>query len=269
MMLFFLEKHLINARCFFVYNKFSLALINMIEIEMVQIPAGEFTMGSNIPSESPTRQVALNGFFMSKYPVTNQLYCEVLSLPKPEKLADHPVISVSYLDAFKFIDALNILNNDVYSLPTEAQWEYACKGGLDTNYNFGNTIDYRVCNYFTGDPNTWTIGTTPVGKYASNFYGLHDMHGNVWEWCLDEWFSNYNDAPPNELPRRYPPLSKQVTWYKVVRGGSWNECASDCRSTSRKAKHHGLRSNDIGFRIVLNYNIKNKNMNMSLLNLYR
>ena len=137
---------------------------------------------------------------MGKYQITQAQWKAVASLPKIErdlepnpfmfKGDDHPLETVSWLDAVEFCQRLSKKTGKEYRLPTEAEWEYAARAGTTTAYYFGNDITDKLANYNSN------IGqTTAVGKYQPNAFGLYDMHGNVWEWCQDDWHSNYEDAP--------------------------------------------------------------------------
>ncbi len=177
-------------------------------IEMVEIPAGNFLMGSptseesHFTSESPQHKVTLNAFWMSRSPVTQAQWVSVMGEnPSHFKGNDLPVESVSWYDAMDFCRRLSEQTGDIYTLPSEAQWEYACRAGTTTPFYFGETITPDQANYdgnytYKGGPRgEYRRQTTPVGCFPPNAWGLYDMHGNVWEWCLDEWHSNYEGAP--------------------------------------------------------------------------
>jgi formylglycine-generating enzyme required for sulfatase activity len=173
------------------------------EITMVPILAGEFMMGSSSDlnewsDEEPQHLVNINSFSISQTPITQTQWRAVASLPKVEinlkldpsyfKGDNLPVESVNWYEAMEFCRRLSAATGEKYTLPTEAQWEYACRAGTTTPYNIGDKITKEQANCGSSK-------TTPVLKYPPNTWGLHDMHGNVWEWCLDDWHPNYEGAP--------------------------------------------------------------------------
>lgn len=177
-------------------------------IDMVEIPAGTFLMGSPASEEGhclrerPQHEVTLERFFMSRTPITQAQWVAVMgNNPSEFKGSNLPVESVSWHDAMKFCDRLSKLTGRTYTLPTEAQWEYACRAGTTTPFSFGETITTDQANYdgnYTygnGQEGEYRRHTTDVGTFPPNAWGLHDMHGNVWEWCLDEWHDSYAGAP--------------------------------------------------------------------------
>ncbi len=178
-----------------------------LNLEMVAIPSGKFIMGApedeaeRNRSEGPQHEVTVPPFFMGKYPVTQAQWRMVAQLPQVERELDpnpayftgddRPVERVSWLDAEEFCLRLSAVAGRKYRLPTEAEWEYACRAGTTTPFHFGNTLSKRVANY-----DYKRQETTPVGSFAvANAFGLYDMHGNVWEWCLDHWHETYEGAP--------------------------------------------------------------------------
>jgi formylglycine-generating enzyme required for sulfatase activity len=177
------------------------------DIAMVKIPAGSFLMGSptseesHFASESPQHKVTLETFWMSQSPITQAQWVSVMGEnPSHFKGNDLPVESVSWYDAMEFCRRLSKQTGHVYTLPSEAQWEYACRAGTTTPFYFGETITPDQANYdgnytYGGPRGEYRQRTTPVGMFPPNDWGLYDMHGNVWEWCLDEWHSNYEGAP--------------------------------------------------------------------------
>ena len=177
-------------------------------IAMVKIPAGSFLMGSptseesHFASESPQHEVNLGAFWMSQFPITQAQWVSVMgNNPSHFKGEDLPVESVSWHDAMEFCRRLSEQTGHTYTLPSEAQWEYACRAGTTTPFYFGNTITPDQANYdgnYTygdGPRGEYRQQTTPVGMFPPNDWGLYGMHGNVWEWCLDEWHDNYEGAP--------------------------------------------------------------------------
>jgi formylglycine-generating enzyme required for sulfatase activity len=255
---------------------------NGVSIDMVQIPGGIFEMGSpeteegHQSRESPQHPVTLPTFFMGKYPVTQAQWRSVVSSttqvkrkidPEPSNFEgdDLPVEQVSWLDAEEFCLRLSKLSDREYRLPTEAEWEYACRAGTTMPFHFGETIGSDIANYRAQD---WELGgttypgkygpgelgkfretTTPVGSFKiANRFGLYDMHGNVWEWCLDHWHDSYADAP--EGGSAWLDLSAEENALRVLRGGSWLDTPAACRSASRIRYNAVNRLNYFGFRLV-------------------
>lgn len=246
-------------------------------IEMVKIPGGTFKMGSppdepeRRNSESPQHTVNLEPFFLAKYPVTQEQWQFVAQLPQVNreldkdpsgfKGANRPVERVSWYDAIEFCLRLSQHTGRIYSLPSEAQWEYACRAGTTTPFHFGETITSELANYNAnyvydaGVKGTYREETTPVDSFkVANAFGLYDMHGNVWEWCLDDGHNNYEGAPTDgsawfdDNDNLY---HKQG--YAVLRGGSWFYYPKSCRSASRDSNHRAERDfigSNIGFRVV-------------------
>ena len=234
-------------------------LDNEVSLEMVKIPGGRFLMGSpeteaeRHNDEGPQHYVDVPEFFMGKYAVTQAQWQAVMgNNPSSFKGASRPVEKVSWYDATKFCQKLSQITGKKYSLPSESQWEYACRAGTTTPFYFGETITPELANY---DGN-YTYGngpkgksrneTTNVGIFPPNSFGLYDMHGNVWEWCADEWHDNYDGAPTdgsvwlNGNKDRSP-----------LRGGSWASIPFICRSAIRDVYFRRVdRTYNIGFRLV-------------------
>ena len=236
---------------------------NDISLDMVAIPGGKFLMGKG---RTDQHKVTVQPFFMGKYPVTQAQWKAISSLPKIErdlelepshfKGDDRPVEQVSWFDVVEFCQRLSRQTEQGYRLPTEAEWEHACRAGTITPFYFGDTIitdlanyDGRVAygNYFVnGLRGEYRGQTTPVGIFPPNDFGLYDMHGNVWEWCEDNFHHDYEGAPTDGS-----------AWYsekyisKVVRGGSWMHNPSRCTSSgSRKPFPRDSRYDSLGFRVV-------------------
>ncbi len=243
-----------------------------LTLELVQIPAGSFMMGApadetgSRDNERPQHRVDVPEFYLGKYPITQSQWKFGASLPKIDrdldpdpsrfKGANLPVERVSWLDAIEFCARLSQHTGRVYRLPSEAEWEYACRAGTTTPFHFGETIDPQVANYdgnYTygrGQKGKYRAKTTPVGSFkVANNFGLFDMHGNVWEWCQDYWHSDYQDAPRDGLAWLDSESSK--TEFRVLRGGSWLDFPGDCRSAVRYDGYPVDRYDDIGFRVVL------------------
>ncbi|MDJ0903998.1 MAG: SUMF1/EgtB/PvdO family nonheme iron enzyme [Xenococcus sp. MO_188.B8] len=220
-------------------------LDNGVTLEMVSISGGKFMMGSpegeGDDSEKPQHEVTVQPFLMGKYPITQAQYQQVMSKnPSNFKGDERPVEFVFWNDAVEFCQRLSEKTGKEYRLPTEAEWEYACRAGITTPYHFGETITDKLANYSQN-----VGGTTAVGNYPPNAFGLYDMHGNVWEWCQDNWHDSYEGAPKDGSPW----LSGKSST-KVVRGGSWLNSPRDCRSASRYGDSPVVTGDVNGFRVV-------------------
>ncbi len=240
-------------------------------IEMVAIPSGSFIMGSpenelqRYSDESPQHSVAVSPFFISKYPITQAQWQAVMG-SNPAEFTDNPlnpVERVSWDDAKEFCNRLSKKTGREYRLPTEAEWEYACRAGTNTPFHFGETISTELANYRGTDweyvgkvyPGNYGRGskgiyreqTTPVGYFqVANNFGLSDMHGNVWEWCEDDWHETYENAPTDGRA-----WFSEESSNKVARGGSWANDPNLCRSACRfSLSSRGIRDSIIGFRVV-------------------
>jgi formylglycine-generating enzyme required for sulfatase activity len=236
-----------------------------ISLELVAIPGGTFVMGSTENDrEKPPHQVTVGSFYMGKYEVTQAQWRAVARLPKVGEHLDSnrshikgdnlPVEQVSWEDAMEFCARLSRATGRTYRLPTEAEWEYACRAGTTTPFAFGQTITPQIVNYEGSYPyaqapeGTYRQTTTPVGFLGvANGFGLFDMHGNVWEWCLDYWHENYNGAPTNGRSWE----TSGDTDRRVQRGGSWLFPADECRSAYRSSGFAGHRPDTCGFRVVV------------------
>ncbi|MBD2312031.1 SUMF1/EgtB/PvdO family nonheme iron enzyme [Desertifilum sp. FACHB-1129] len=247
-----------------------------VMLEMVEIPGGTFWMGSpkgeGYGDEKPQHSVTVPAFFMAKYPVTQAQWRAVAALPQVERSLEadparfkgdnRPVEQVSWFDAVEFCARLSKKVGREYSLPSEAQWEYACRAGTTTPFYFGETITTQLVNYdgnytYAEEPKgEYRKKTTPVGSFPPNAFGLYDMHGNVREWCLDDWHDSYQGAPEdgsawldgNDNLSQKPNDSKAV-----LRGGSWIDNPDYCRSAFRYYDYILVRGNygsNIGFRVV-------------------
>jgi len=229
-------------------------------LEMVSIAGGTFTMGSpkteneRNSNESPQHQVTVQPFYMGKYPVTQAQWEAVMgNKPSHFKGKNRPVENVSWDDANEFCQRLSKKTGKSYRLPSEAQWEYACRAGTTTPFYFGETMTTDLANYDgnstygSGPKGEYRQQTTEVGKFPPNSFGLYDMHGNVWEWCADPWHTNYDDAPTDgsiwteggEDPSR------------LLRGGSWYNYPINCRCVHRNLNTSDSRNSLFGFRLVV------------------
>ncbi|MGA9189611.1 MAG: formylglycine-generating enzyme family protein [Methanosarcina sp.] len=236
------------------------------KMEFVLIPEGEFMIGSpddevgRYDSEGPVHKVTIkNPFNLGKYPVTQKQWVAIMgSNPSRFKGDDLPVEQVSWDDVQEFIQKLNEMERtDKYRLPSEAEWEYACRAGTTTRYSFGDD-ESKLDEYawYSGDAtyNEWDQNHYKIQKEGSthpgdqknpNKWGLYDMHGNVWELCQDSWHDNYNEAPSDG--RAWKDGNSSV---RVIRGGGWNLHAASCRSANR-SKNYPVDSYDyISFRLL-------------------
>ncbi len=234
-----------------------------ISLEMVAIPGNTFMMGSpkgkGHDSEKPQHEVTIQPFFMGKYPVTQAQWKAVAALsqinrkldPNPSRFKGdkRPVERVSWYDAVEFCDRLSQHTGKSYRLPSEAEWEYACRAGTITGFHFGDTVTPELANYYDSEYRE----TTEVGSFGvANAFGLYDMHGNVWEWCLDDWHDNYEGAPidGSVWVHKNDNLSQNQR-YACMRGGSWYNYPGGCRSVSRNNYFRAVDDNNIiGFRLA-------------------
>ncbi|MCP4345389.1 MAG: SUMF1/EgtB/PvdO family nonheme iron enzyme [Desulfobacterales bacterium] len=228
-----------------------------VQLEMVYIPGGIFMMGSpeseqgRNSDEEPQHQVTISPFFMAKYPVTQKQWIEVMgNNPSSFVGADRPVENVSWNDAIEFCRKLSEKTRKNYRLPTESEWEYACRAGTTTPFYFGETITSDIVNYNGKHPYSFASKgkyceeTTDVGCFPPNYFGLCDMHGNVWEWCQD-WKGSYSASAVTD------PMGPSTGSARVLRGGSWAEDAMICRSAYCNGSSPGTQTFGYGFRLVL------------------
>jgi formylglycine-generating enzyme required for sulfatase activity len=226
--------------------------------ELVVIPAGDFMMGSTDveiggKDERPRHHVMIGRrFAIGRYPVTFAEYDRFCDATQREKPADRgwgrgrwPVINVSWQDTQAYVTWLSQETGRAYRLPAEAEWGYACRAGTTTQYSFGDWITPRDANY--GDSRL--DRTSEVGTYPANPWGLHDMHGNVWDWVQDDWHENYQGAPTDGSAWK-DSLAGGNPRFCVLRGGSWVYFARVCRSARRFRNNAGFRGNVIGFRVA-------------------
>ena len=239
-----------------------------IVLRLVQIPAGRFEMGSPAAEEGrdaddgPQHLVQLQSFCLGQTPVTQAQWKVVAGWPKvgvdlnptPSRFkgGNRPVEQVSWGEAMEFCHRLSQRSNLAYTLPSEAQWEYACRAGTTTPFAFGQTLTPDLanydgnCTYGSGPEGVYRKKTADVASFPANAWGLHDMHGNVWEWCLDPWHKTYGEAP-----------SDGTAWVngaedigiRLLRGGSWDDIPRYCRSAARSWRHRGFRDGNVGFRL--------------------
>ena len=272
---------------------------NGITLDMVAVPGGKFRMGTEdseierlcekyggdyFRREKPQHEVTIQPFFMGKYPVTQAQWQVIASRTdlrgerdldvNPARFKDlansdlRPVEQVSWKDVVEFCARLSKLTGKEYRLPSEAEWEYACRSVISYQlsvtseeasqnpsyppFYFGETITTDLVNYdgnytYAGAPKgEYRQKTTPVGQFPPNAFGLYDMHGNVWEWCADNWHENYQGAPKDGSAW----LSGGESSTKVVRGGSWYDHPNVCRSAIRGLRNPVFSNYVIGLRVV-------------------
>jgi len=274
-------------------------------LTMLWIPPGRFWMGSpaaeseRADDEGPQHLVQLQGFFMGQTPITQAQWREVAGWqprggerwgwdlnPNPSRFQSaggrgearllegevstdqRPVELVSWFDAMEFCSRLSQRTGRTYTLPSEAQWEYACRAGTNTPFHFGKTITTELANYrgnigyADGPKGIYREQTTPVGMFPANAWGLQDMYGNVWEWCLDHWHDSYEEAPTDGSAWLKPSeYNNKVTTKggndnasdeerRLLRGGSWSGGPGDCRSGSRGHGRPDGANYDVGLRVV-------------------
>jgi formylglycine-generating enzyme required for sulfatase activity len=231
-------------------------VINSIGMEFVLIPAGRFTMGSsfgigNTDEYPPHNAIISHPFYLQKTEVIQRQWKEVMG-DNPSDFQkcgdDCPVESVSWEDAHKFIKKLNQREKtDKYRLPTEAEWEYACRAGTTTLFSFGNDKNKLIEHaWFRSDSN---IGTHKVGIKKPNGWGLYDMHGNVWEWVEDDWHKTYDGAPADGSAW----IDELRGADRVIRGGSWAHGTDQCRSAYRSSLVPDVSNNVVGLRLVRSF----------------
>ncbi|MEO1125329.1 MAG: formylglycine-generating enzyme family protein [Cyanobacteria bacterium J06635_15] len=262
-----------------------------IPLEVLLIRSGTFTMGSpsdefrHNEAEGPQHRVNVPTFFMGRYPITQAQWRVVAGMP-PVNMAldakstclfkgkkfhtaaffkggdDHPVAPISWNEAVEFCDRLTRHSGRPYRLPSEAEWEYACRAGTKTSFAFGKTLTTGIANYKgdrdRGDPRgLYREETTPVNHFGvANWWGLCDMHGNVREWCADHWHETYKGAPTDSSPwflsdEEIKRLPCDAVFKRVIRGGACDDMASFCRSAYRRGWYTtNIFDVKFGFRVV-------------------
>jgi formylglycine-generating enzyme required for sulfatase activity len=252
-------------------------MTNSIDMKLALIPAGKFLMGSPAteeerdPEELQHEVVITKPFYLGVHVVTQEQYQKVMG-KNPSFFnkdrgggPDHPVEQVRRHEAVDFCKRLSDLPAEkkagrVYRLPTEAEWEYACRAGTTTAFHFGNALSSKQANFngnfpYGGAPKGPNLQrTAKVGSYAANAWGLYDMHGNVWEWCADWYDPDYYKNSPKENPKG-PAKGVMDTgfgkdFFVVVRGGSWLEEGRGCRAAYRFRYQSIEAYRLVGFRVV-------------------
>jgi formylglycine-generating enzyme required for sulfatase activity len=262
-----------------------------VALTMVEIPAGTFLMGSPPGEEGrdvyasldsdlkkslgiegrdaeAQRRVTVPAFWIARFPITQAQWKLVARLGKIErelnadpsnfKGPERPVENVSWQDAIEFCRRLSKLTKRNYTLPSEAQWEYACRAGTITPFHFGETLITELANYdgnYTygqGPQGAYREQTTNVGSFPANAWGLQDMHGNVWEWCLDRWHPSLAKAPTDgsAWQEPAPEVAKQYQDWRLLRGGSWDNDPGYCRSAYRDRLQPVSVDGLVGLRVV-------------------
>jgi formylglycine-generating enzyme required for sulfatase activity len=228
-----------------------------VALEMVALPGGSFQMGSRegqgYDDEHPLHFVRVPAFLIGRFTVTQEQWAAVMPWAPPYRCpgARRPVDRITWDAADEFCRRLAKRTGRAYRLPSEAEWEYACRAGSMTPFHFGATLTTDLANYvgehiFSGEPpGLYRHSSTDVGGFPPNEFGLYDMHGNVWEWCQDAWHDDYNGAP-----------SGGEAWVqrgarrRVLRGGSWHEPPGNCRSAIRLGFAASDGDDLVSFRIA-------------------
>lgn len=230
-----------------------------VGLELVEIPAGIIRMGTTgfggYEDERPSHLVSVQAFLMGEYQVTQQQWDTVTRKEKPYrgKGLRRPADRVTWIEAGMFCKMLSKKSGRPYRLPSEAEWEYACRAGTGSAFSFGETITTDLANYvgeytFQSEPKgIYRHGSSEVGQFLANAFGLFDMHGNVWEWCADDWHDDYAGAPPDGSAWK----NRFESAFKVLRGGSWHEPPINCRSATRLKMDQREGEDFFGFRVAL------------------
>ncbi|WP_414590382.1 SUMF1/EgtB/PvdO family nonheme iron enzyme [Anabaena sp. CCY 9614] len=240
-----------------------------VKLEMVKIPGEIFLMGASQNEEGsgdderPQHQVKIPSFFMGKYLITQAQWARVAAFfprvkqeldPRPSSFKGDdnlPVESISWYDAVEFCQRLSQKTRRNYRLPSEAEWEYACRAGTVTHFHFGDIITTEVANYdgnytYSNSPKgEYRQKTTPVGSFPPNAFGLYDMNGNLWEWCQDTWHSSYEGAPDDGSA-----WVDNDNQFRLLRGGSCVSNPDGCRFADRNNSNPDNADDNIGFRVV-------------------
>ncbi len=218
--------------------------------DMIFVKGGEFMMGddeSEFDSEKPAHRVRVNDFYMARYPVTQRLW-EMVMGDTPSRFEGdrRPVERITWNDAQAFIKKLNAFTQRQYRLPTEAEWEYAARGGrLSRGHQYSGSDKLKEVGWYSDNSHQ---ETKPVGLKDANELDIYDMSGNVWEWVEDDWHGSYKGAPEDESAwinagNRGSP--------RVLRGGGWTSYALYCRVAYRYSYGPDTRTDDVGFRLAL------------------
>ena len=251
------EKGEVIAWAHHTAEQFSEDLGKDIHLDILLIPSGAFQMGSphndGNTDEHPQHFVTIKSFMMSKFLITQGQWKAIMGkLPSCRFKADNlPVERISWEEAHRFCERLSKKIGRNYHLPSETQWEYACRAGTSTPFSFGETLTVDVANFngehtFREEPRGFYFhSTSEGGKFPPNDFGLHDMHGNLWEWCADNWLDDYSASP-----RDSNSYQNKDSRYRVARGGSWHEPPGLCRSASRLCVLQSDADEFTGLRVV-------------------
>jgi eukaryotic-like serine/threonine-protein kinase len=247
---------LLSAPPVYSQGKLPRSFTNRIGMKFVLLPPGQFTMGSpntekgRGDDEIPRKVTFAKGLYVGIHTVTQEQWQALMgNKPSYFKGANHlPVEQVSWHDCVEFCKKLRDLEKKPYRLPTEAEWEYACRAGTTTPYHVGATLASGQANYNgtfvygNGKPGIFREKTMPVGSFPANSWGLHDMHGNVWQWCSD-WHGGYHRM--DLLDPQGPKAGKN----RMQRGGSWGSHPIFCRAANRNFSDPDQRTEFVGFRV--------------------
>ena len=224
-----------------------------VGLKMQHIPSGRYAMGSPDEreefesTEKPQHFVSVNPFHISSSPISQLQYKTLMGMnPSVSQSYTHPVESVSYFDAIEFCRILSGQVEKNYRLPSEAEWEYACRANTTSLFYFGKTIDSKEFCHRSLEEKDLVTMPSAIESYPPNQFGLFDMHGGVWEWCEDRWHSNYIQAPLDGSAW----MSDVNLNSRVIRGGSWADYSNFCRSASRTFLSQSKKLNNVGFRVV-------------------
>ena len=222
-------------------------------LELIQCPQGEFLMGSNsgLPLEIPIRNVRIQKpFWLSKTLVTEKLWASLFNEPTTasETVETRPKTNVSHDDAVKFCDLASVQTGCHFSLPSEAQWEYACRAGTESEFFWGEKPRHaQLYGWFDSNSQSHT---QPICQLEPNPWGFYDIVGNLWEWCADVWNSDYHDAPKDEVP--WSTNAHRQT-RRCLRGGAWDMDVFRLRSAYRSYEHKELKTDRFGIRVVVTF----------------
>jgi len=247
----------IIAQTHYSAQQFTEELGNNIRLEMIVIPAGMFHMGSRANEggfdEQPQHFVTIKSFMLGKFLITQAQWKAVMGkLPPCRFKGDNlPVERISWNDAQKFCQRLSQKAGRSYHLPSETQWEYACRAGTQTPFSFGESLTSDIANFngehiYRDEPRgIYYHSTSQGGKFPPNAFGLYDMHGDLWEWCADNWIDDYRMSPRDGSD--YQMFDNP---YRVARGGSWHEPPQLCRSAARLRVHQLDADEFMGIRVM-------------------
>jgi formylglycine-generating enzyme required for sulfatase activity len=231
-----------------------------VALEMAAIPGGYYQMGSarssGYPDEHPLHLVNIAPFYLGRTLVRQDQWQAVMGKLPPVRFRgpNRPIEQIRWRDAEEFCRRLTRKTGLIIRLPNESEWEYACRAGTVAPFSCGATITTEFANYvgegyqFAQEPpGIYRHGTTDVGSFPPNGFGLWDMHGNLWEWCADTWHEDYTGAPATQAAW----VGSDTDW-RVARGGSWHEPPQHCRSATRLRVLAGEREEFIGMRAAMN-----------------